>query len=167
MKSPLFAAFSVLLVIGAVYAGDAPVIKDGLWSIHTVNTITSAGNAVPKTTEVTLSRCQDKGTPLQIPGNPPKKAECKVISKGSNGNTRFFDMQCTQKGLTTRVKETVTMKGENESHTITDSTFDPPMKGVSGMKLEADWKYLGACPAGVKPGDVVGPNGKVINPPKR
>src|ERR1700730_4629679 len=57
--------------------------------------------------------------------------------QGLQRKPRFFDMQCTQKGQTTRVKETVTMKGENESHTITASTFDPPMNGVSGMKLVA------------------------------
>jgi hypothetical protein len=166
MRTLLLSASAIALLSGLAPGMDAPT-KDGLWSIHTVNTITPAGNAAPKTMEVTLSRCQGKGTPLQIPGNLPTVPECKVISRNSDASTRSFEMQCTQNGQTTRVKETVTMNGENEAHTITDSTFDPPRNGMSGMKLVADWKYLGACPAGVKPNDVVGPDGKVINPPKR
>ena len=164
MRTLLLSTGAIALLAGMALAVGAPT-KGGLWSIHMVNTITPAGNAMSKT-DFTISRCQDKATPLQLPGNPPKAEECKVMSESSNGSTRFSEMQCTQNGQTIRVKNTVTMKGENESHTITESTFDPPMNRVSGMKLVADWKYLGACPAGVKPGDVVGPDGKAINPPK-
>jgi hypothetical protein len=165
MRTLLVSATAIGLLFGAAYAVDAPT-KDGLWSIHSVNTMTRVGNAAPRTTEMTMSRCQAKGASLQAPVNPPK-ADCKVISKGSNGSTRFFDMQCTQKGQTTRVKETVTMKGENEAQTITDSTMDPPVGGLNEMKLVADWKYLGACAAGMNPGDVIGPDGKIIHEPKR
>ena len=166
MRTLLVSGGAIALIAGMALAVDGPM-KDGLWSIHMVNTITSPGNATPKTTDVAISRCQDKSVPLQIPGDPPKGGECKVISRSSNGSTRFVEFQCAQNGRTTRVKETVAMKGEDEGHAITDSTFDPPMNGISGMRLVADFKYLGICPAGVKPGDVVGPDGKVINPPKR
>jgi hypothetical protein len=166
MKTLLVPGCTLALLAGIALAVDAPT-KDGLWSIHIVSTITSTGTTKPKPTDVTMSRCQNKSVPLQLPGDPPKGAECKEISKSSTGSTRFFEMQCTQNGRTTRVKETVTMKGENEAHTITDSTMEPPMGGMSGMKLVGAWKYLGACPAGVKPGDVVGPDGKVMQPPKR
>jgi hypothetical protein len=164
-RNLLVSGCALVLLAGIALAVDAPT-KDGLWSIHSVNTMTRVGNAAPRTTEMTVSRCQAKGAAMQAPVNP-LKADCKQISKSSNGSTRFFEMQCTQNGRTTRVKETVTMKGDNEAHTITDSTMDPPMGGLSGMKLVADWKYLGSCPAGVNPGDVVGPDGKVIHPPTR
>ncbi len=165
MRTLLLTASAIALLAGMAPGADAPT-KDGFWSIHSVNTITSAGNAAPRTIETTISRCQDKGTPLQIPGNPPAAPECKIISRSSDGSTSSFEMQCTQNGQTTRVKETITMNGEDQSHMIMDSTFDPPINGLSGMKMVADWKYLGACPAGVKPNDAVGPDGTIIHPPK-
>ena len=166
MRTLLLSGSAIALLAGMALGVDAPM-KEGLWSIHMVTTMTYAGNVAPITTDATLSRCQGKGTPMQIPGNPPAALECKVTNTSPDGNGTFSKVRCTQNGQTTRMKGTLTMNGENEVHTISDSTFDPPMNGMSGVKQVADWKYVGACAAGVKPEDVVGPDGKVINPPQR
>ena len=113
-----------------------------------------------------MSRCQAKYKLPQLPDNLPKGMECGTTSDRSKGDTRSIEMQCASKVQTIRVKSTITMKGENQGHTTTASTFDPPMNGASGMKLVVDWKYMGACPAGVKTGDLVGPDGKILNPRK-
>ncbi len=165
MKTLLLSVGAGAILAGMALGVDAPT-KDGLWSFHMLQTTTPAGNAAPKTTDITLSRCQGKDTPLPIPGNSATVPECKLISRNSEGSTTVIEMRCTQNGRKTRMKQMFTMNGENEGHTIVDSTFDPPMNGMTGMKMVADWKYIGACPAGVKPNDVVGPDGKVITPPK-
>jgi hypothetical protein len=165
MRILLVSAAILSLLFGVVYAADAPFMKDGFWSMHTVNTMTSEGNQKPKTTEITMSRC-NKGAALPVPGNPPETKDCKMLSQSSNGATKMFEMQCTINGHVAKVKQTTTTKGEDENHSVTESSFDPPMNGLSEMKLVADWKYLGPCPAGIEPNDVVMPDGKVIHQPE-
>jgi hypothetical protein len=40
------------------------------------------------------------------------------------------------------------MRGANEARIITESTFNPPMNGLSAMNMVADMPYLGPLPAG-------------------
>lgn len=113
-----------------------------------------------------MSLCADRSTAMQMPGNPADVKDCKTISRSSTGDTTITEAQCTVKGTVVRIKETVTMKGENEAHTIIQSTFAPPMNGITSQNSVADMKYAGPCPKGMKPGDVTGPDGKVIQRPK-
>ena len=62
---------ALALLAGIALAVDAPT-KDGLWSIHSVNTMTRVGNVAPRTTEMTVSRCQAKGAAMQ---GSPESAE--------------------------------------------------------------------------------------------
>jgi hypothetical protein len=43
------------------------------------------------------------------------------------------------------------------------TVFDPPFHGQKGMHMTQDAKWMGACPAGMKPGDMQMPGGFTIN----
>jgi hypothetical protein len=47
------------------------------------------------------------------------------------------------------------MAGDSEYTGDMKMTFDPPMSGVSEMNMKMEGKWVGACRAGMKPGDVV------------
>jgi len=163
MRTLLFSCAAIFILLGDA---EWPLMKDGLWSIHTVSTMMREG-AQAKTFEVTVSRCRTQASDTQVPASAPPAKDCKVISKSSRDATHNSEMQCTINGSTVKVKETVTMKGDNEANTITEFTFDPPNSGLSGMNIVADMKYLGPCPAEMQPGDTVMPDGKVVHPPGR
>jgi hypothetical protein len=38
----------------------------------------------------------------------------------------------------------------------------PPVPGMADSRVRIDGRWLGACPAGRKAGDTVGPNGQLI-----
>jgi hypothetical protein len=165
MKSPLFAAFPVLLVIGAVYGSDAPFLKDGYWSVHMLNTRTMQGKPA-KPLETTMTRC-NKASAMPAPPNPSDAKACKTIRKSTNGAVTTLDMQCTFKGQKGMVKQTNTVTSEDEKHSVMEYSFNRPISGMSDMKVVTDWKYLGACPAGIQPNDVVMADGKIMHQPER
>ena len=44
------------------------------------------------------------------------------------------------------------------------TTFTPPQQGVAKSNSRLEFERIGECPAGVKAGDVVLPDGRVIDP---
>ena len=151
---------SVALVIAAAYAADdEPLMKEGLWSMHIVTT--QAPEIKP--IESTVSLCRNHAYDTRVPPDANGAKDTKVISKSSAGGTTTTEMQSTINGTAIRIKVTVTMKGDNEAHTIIQSTFTPPMHGISGTNVVTDMKYIGNCPAGVVPGDIVGADGTITH----
>jgi hypothetical protein len=53
------------------------------------------------------------------------------------------------------------MTGNTASHSEGHTTYDPPVRGMSESTMIMDQKYVGACPAGVEPGDMIGADGKI------
>jgi hypothetical protein len=55
------------------------------------------------------------------------------------------------------------MSGDTAAHSETRATYTPPMYGLTETTMVMDQKYVGACPAGVGPGDTIEAGGKVIH----
>jgi len=151
-----------MLVIGCAFAADSPLMKEGLWSMNIESSINPAGT----TTRFTASMCRSRAYEAQKAEEAKGKGTCKTPVTRDNGATQETVIECTIGGATTRIKETVTVTGENSAHTITQSTFDSPIGGITEMIVTSDMKYVGPCPAGVEPGDVIMEDGKIIKPPK-
>jgi Protein of unknown function (DUF3617) len=49
----------------------------------------------------------------------------------------------------------ITFVGNTSTHTDTTTHFDPPMFGQTDRSSTQDGKWIGACPADMKPGDLV------------
>jgi hypothetical protein len=154
MKRFLYPA--LLLVAEGVYAADPPLLKEGLWSIHTVST-DQPGN---KKTEGTRSICRNHVYDARVLAES-QKITCKTISESSSGGTISKETECPVGGTVIRSKGTVTMSGDTAAHSETQSTFTPAMYGVSETTMIMDQKYVGACPAGMEPGDMMDANGKI------
>jgi Protein of unknown function (DUF3617) len=154
---------SALLVAG-VYAADAPPMKEGLWSIHTVS-VDQPGN---KKTDGMRSICRNHAYDERVRAMAAQHAakSCKTISENSVGGTTTTETQCSVGGSVVRTKATVTFSGDT-AHSETHSTYTPAMYGMSETTMVMDQKYVGACPAGVEPGDFIGADGKVTHTARR
>jgi hypothetical protein len=162
MKKSLWIAVAAVLAIGFTFAADSPLTKDGLWSGHSVVKLNPDG----KPTETTASMCRNRAYDKQKGEEAKGKATCKApVTSTQGANTRITEVECTMGAVTTKIKETVTVIDDNTVHAITQSSFSPEKAGVREMILTADMKYLGPCPPGMEPGDVM-VNGKVTKPPK-
>jgi hypothetical protein len=92
-----------------------------------------------------------------------REAGCKTISKTTSGATTTSDMECTVGKTVVRTKTTMTKTGEDSMRSETHGTYTPPMGGMSEITMIGEQKYLGACPAGMQPGDTIRADGSKAN----
>lgn len=146
---------AAFLVAVPASADDAPLRKPGLWEVKT--TIADSGRAV------TVQQCIDAETDLMLqsstgPFSTPLCAS-REVKKSDNGMT--IDSQCSFNGKPASAHAVVTGSFDSAySMTVTAEGDDLP-----ATKMTMDGKWLGACAAGQKPGDVIMANGVKVNIP--
>jgi hypothetical protein len=119
-----------------------------------------------KPTETTTSMCRNRAYDAQRAEEAKGKATCKApITSTQGANTRITETECTMGAVTTKIRQTVTVIDDNTVHTITQTSNSPANATVRDMIATFDMKYLGPCPTGMEPGDVM-VNGKVTKLPK-
>ena len=144
----------------AVYAAEEPSMKEGLWLIHSQ---LIQHPSEEKTTDVTVTICRNPAYDKQLrEGSMPKG--CKLVDKSGGGITKF-EAECKYAGAKSKSTEIFEITGDTASHTVTDTTVTPPASGVTGLTAVADMKYVGACPAGMKIGDMMMPDGTFAQVP--
>lgn len=142
-----------------------PKQTNGQWEYR--NTLTNAGNKMNPT--MVMKMCVDAKSQEVISWvNPRAVAEdCskREYTKGPDGTWTFYTVCRTNRGGETTASGAasgdfsrnffvqVTVKTEGAS--------DPTANGVYDLRVDAS--YVGPCPAGQRGGDVVGPNGQIVN----
>jgi hypothetical protein len=154
--APMTGAAFAALVVTSAFAADAPARKPGLWEVKT--TIEGQGRAV------TVQQCIDAATDqmLQSSAGPFSAPLCtgREVTKSDAGMT--IDTHCNINGKAANAHAVVSGSFDS-AYTMTvtaEGGVLPPVK----MTMEAKW--LGACAADQKPGDVVMANGVKVNIPE-
>jgi hypothetical protein len=149
------AAFGLLFATHAA-ANDAPARKPGLWEIKT--TIEGRGHAI------TVKQCIDAATDqmLQSSTGPLAAQACpsREVKKSDAGVT--IQSHCSFNGKPASASAVVTGSFDSAyTMTVTADGRDLP-----ATKMTMEGKWLGACAADQKPGDVVMSNGVKVNVPE-
>jgi Protein of unknown function (DUF3617) len=142
-----------LIASAAVRANELPARKPGLWEVKT-----SLGD---NGRSLTVQQCVDAASDqlLQSSAGPFSADLCQSREvKNSEGSTTI-DSHCTVGGKV------------GSAHAVVSGSFDSAYNmtvtseggGLSPAKMTIEGKWLGACAAGQKPGDVMMPNGAKIN----
>jgi hypothetical protein len=151
-----------LLAFGTAHdagAVELPVRKAGLWEMKVVR----AGSPVP---DMTMQHCTDETTDKEMSTafSPMSKEVCSKQEIQKTATGYVTDSVCSVGGMTMTSHSEIT--GDfNSAYTIRSTSHSEP--GLSGvprdntMTIEAKW--LGACKADQKPGDIVMPGGLKIN----
>ncbi len=137
---------------------DAPMRRPGLWD----QTMTMPGGAGRT---MTMKYCTDTATEKRFSalsatmrGQTCSKTEIHRTPAGV-----AFESVCTSDGATRTTSGLAT--GDFQSHfhvdVVAHSTAAGPRGGESHITEDGTW--LGPCPAGMKPGDMVMPNGMTMN----
>jgi Protein of unknown function (DUF3617) len=156
-------SFAVALSLAAaVPASDAaavelPLRKAGLWEMKMLRT----GSPIP---DMTMQHCTDAATDKQMSTSfQPGKEACarQDIQKTATGYVS--DSVCTVAGMTVTSHAEIT--GDFNSAYTVKSTAHSERAGAaardSTTTIEAKW--LGACKADQKPGDIMMPGGMKMN----
>lgn len=132
-------------------------LKAGLWE--------STMNMPGMTSGMTTKMCLDEGLSKkfsQMGSSNPGKMDCAPVSGSRAGNVIDIDTQCKMEGRTANTKMHMELSGDGNSyHQTVETSFDPPMG--AGSKVTVDGKYLGACPATMRAGDMEMMGGVKIN----
>jgi hypothetical protein len=149
------------LLVGAIATGcalgadqlgikDIPDMKAGLWESSTM--MPGSMNKPMHTTMCTSNAVSRKTYEDSHKGaNSP----CKSIHSEHQGSVITQEVECNFGGKVTRSKSITTLTGNTAIHLET-------RKADNTVESVIDMKWVGACPVGMKLGDVTGPDGKVM-----
>jgi hypothetical protein len=147
-----------LLAAGIARADDLPVRKAGLWEMK----IAKPGSQLP---EMTMQHCTDETTDKDMNNSvsPMAKQMCSKQDIKKTATGYIIDSVCGVAGITTTSHSEVT--GDyNSGYTITtQSHSEGGPAGLRDVTTKIDAKWLGACKADQKPGDIVMPGGFKLN----
>ncbi len=146
-------------VATAVQAVELPTRKAGLWELKMLR----AGSNAP---EVTMQHCTDEATDKQMTANfsPMAKQNCSKNDTAQTATGYVTDSVCSFGGSTTSSHAEITGDFNSAYAMKVTSTSDKPPAGMpadSTVTLQAKW--LGACGADQRPGDIVMPGGFRMN----
>ena len=134
-----------------------PPTREGLWETHSKQT--EQGKTV---SDRSVRMCQSKQITqaMQARGERMRKQnECTTHLSKPSANTYIEESRCAKgPSAGTATKVIYTNEGDTASHT--EMHLDA---GGSQTLVIIDAKYLGACPAGMKPGDLMMEDGKIIS----
>jgi len=150
----------VLLMVGAMPAQAADDLqrKPGLWEVKTV-----IGDG--KTPARVVQQCIDATTDqmLQSIAGPLNPATCPQRNVAHTGAGLTVDFKCAVAGKPATAHSVMTGSFEG-AYTLTVTAESDALAGGK-MTMTMDGKWLGACAADQRPGDVVLGNGMKINVP--
>ncbi len=149
-------ALAAALACPGAAAQDLPTRKAGLWEIS----IQREG-APPQVTR----QCVDEATDRQMQqmGKGMGTGNCTKESLRKEGSTYVSDSEC-KFGPSTMTSHAVTSGDFTSSmRTEVDTRYDPPMMGRARSKTIVTAKWVGACPAEWKPGDMEVPGMGRVN----
>jgi hypothetical protein len=164
MRQPVWfrlAAGLILCALPALAASavELPTRKAGLWEIKMQRT----GGPMP---EMTMQHCTDEATDKQMTStfSPMAKDACSRNETAKTATGYTTDSICTVSGMTMTSHSDVT--GDfNSAYTVkvTSHSQGGPAGAARDSNTTLDAKWLGACKADQKPGDIVMPGGLKMN----
>lgn len=152
MKKPILATIC-LLFLGVAHAVDfpnMPQLKEGLWKIHMIDNTPGS-----KPTDTTYNLCRDHAWDEHARQLAKTvMVSCATPTDTTSGNSRSIVTSCKIANSTVLSKSTLTSSnGGTFFHTESHTTFTPPLYGESQDNMIQEQTFLGACPAGMQPGD--------------
>jgi hypothetical protein len=149
--------YCLLLPARNALAEDLPLRKPGLWEMKVVKT----GSSLP---DITMQHCTDETTDKDMSNtvSPMTKQVCSKQDVQKTASGYLTDSVCTVAGVSMTSHSEIS--GDfNSAYTVKTTAHiqhgDKPVDTVT--TIEAKW--LGACKADQKPGDVVMPGGFKLN----
>jgi hypothetical protein len=149
-----------LLLCGApALAVELPTRKAGLWELKMLR----AGSPNP---EMTMQHCTDETTDKKMTTSlsPMAKQNCSKNDTQKTTTGYVTDSVCSFNGTTMTSRSEVTGDFDSGySLKVTSHNEGPPAGAPRDTEMTLEAKWLGACPADQRPGDIVMPGGFRMN----
>lgn len=144
---------ALLPLLPAEAASDLPRRKSGLWEISTRMPDLPAGApaAMP------IQMCVDQASDNLLQERSRRPSHCPTLEVTQGSGKLVIHAVCQHDGTTVISDSTITGDLERQYRNEMRLRYDPPQRGVRDMRVTQEARWLGPCPGGQKPGDVVMP----------
>jgi hypothetical protein len=149
----------VLFLSSAQAADELPPRKAGLWEV-TMRSSGEEGAPPAAVSEQCVDAESDKK--MQEMGRGMQD-NCSLNETKRSGDTISIKSVCKLQESTISSDAVFSGNFQDSYHAKISATFNPPLMGMSGSTTTLDARYLGACKADQKPGDIVLPGGMKMN----
>ncbi len=151
MKKSLRLLAAVTCIVGVTaHAGDEFERKPGLWK----TTTQLAGESAPHLAEQCLAA--DTDARIARLSSDTMKGVCSQFEAHKVGATYVVDSICTIGSRVAHGHQVTTLNGDSAYHVVVKTHYDnPPAHLPADSVMTLDGRWAGACPANMKPGDLV------------
>ena len=159
MKPLLIATLTGLMALSAAAsAEDFPKRKPGLWT-------TTMNTGSPNMPVIETKSCIDAASDAELfrHGAGASANACTRREMHRDGDTVIIDSECTFGPRKMISHGVLTFSGDTAYHGEFKTRSEPPTPGGADRTSVQDAKWVGPCPADMKPGDTIGPNGMKMN----
>jgi hypothetical protein len=160
----MYASTGVLLALGAwdVVAAAPPKLLEGLWEFR----VQSTENPGAKKTEYSFKLCRDHAYDKQTDDIVKNNKNCTTKIERLASDRFSAASRCTVSGMVIDSKGLSMYRNNTAIHSESAATYMPPLYGKTDETIILDQQYVGACPAGMKPGDRILADGRLVRRPK-
>lgn len=138
-----------LALLSVARAADPPPLKEGLWEISGQSIEDPGGKRTDFKYQLCRNHAYDNAMDALV-----KNAKGCTTSFDDLGGGRFASSSsCNVDGTMIVSKGTYTHESDTATHSESSATYSPAYKGKTDEQVVQDQRYIGACPAGMKPGD--------------
>ncbi len=149
MRRAAFTVSAATLLLTIASAADPPPLQEGLWEIRGQ----SIDNPGGKKSEFTYRLCRNHAYDKAMDAMVKNVKDC-TTSFDSLGDGRYSsESRCTIDGTVILSKGTYTYLSATSTRSESHATYTPAHRGKTDETVIQDQNYVGACPAGMKPGD--------------
>ncbi len=145
-----------LIGTGSAQAIDMPSSREGLWERHWVTTMTPGNEKTDTTVQLCRDHALDKAAweaSRKIPG-------CTFVKENLSGANYTAEIHCVIGAMT--LQETASgVYRDTSTHTEMHVHYTPSLEGKTDESDVTDFRYLGSCPANMKPGDMKRQDGTI------
>lgn len=128
---------------------DPPKRKSGLWEIKVSSPQMPGGH--------TIRQCVDQSTDDVMRKAQAERMTCSKNEMRRDGDKFVSDAVCQVEGTTVTTHTVFSGRFDSNYKADVKSTYNPPAHGMSESTSHIEGRWLGACLAGQKPGDVIMP----------
>ena len=154
-KAIVCSVAAALLPIALAWANDPPKIKEGLWEIRGQ----SIENPGERRTEFTYKLCRNHAYDEAATALLKNVKGCTTVLKDLKGGKFSSASTCTIAGTTIVSNGLTIYISASATHSETHATYTPAFNGKTDETMTEDQQYIGACPAAMKPGETIDPDG--------
>ena len=147
---PLILSIVLLTAAGASAASfEPPKRKSGLWETKVSSPQVPRGQV--------MQQCIDQKTDDVMRKEQESQMSCSKKDMRREGDRIVGDSVCKVEGTTVTTHTVITGNFDTSYKAEVKSTYNPPVNGMRDSSSIVEGRWLGACLAGQKPGDVIMP----------